>query len=169
MADRFTQTQLESQQPVLLEILRIIEPELKSLLLLTFGGQTVLHGIVAENRPIPAPLMGEGFYRLVELAVHIANAKDGIVLFDEIENGLHYAILPKLWKSLLQAARRFNVQLFCTTHSRESAVAAHQAFTENGPDEFRLYRLERVDEEIRAVMYDERTLSVAIDANLEIR
>lgn len=107
--------------------------------------------------------------RLATLVLHIGNAPDGVVLVDEIENGLHHSILPKVWRAIGEVAREFNTQVFATTHSRECIVAAHRAFTESEVYDFRLHRLERLKETIRAVTYDREALEAAIETGLEVR
>jgi AAA15 family ATPase/GTPase len=113
--------------------------------------------------------MGEGMARLASLVMYIGNAPDGVVLVDEIENGLHHSILSKVWGAIGEAARHFRAQVFATTHSLECIVAAHKAFSESEHYDFRLHRLERANETIRAVTYDQETLEAAIEIDLEVR
>ena len=60
-------------------------------------------------------------------------------------------------------------QVFATTHSLECIVAAHRAFSDSEHEDFRLHRLERVNEAIHAVTYDRETLEAAIETGLEVR
>jgi len=113
--------------------------------------------------------MGGGMVRLTNLAVYIGNAPNGVVLVDEIENGLHYSVMFKIWKAIALAARESDAQVFATTHSWECIKAAHQAFTLDGKYDFRLHRLGRIDGKIGAVTYDQETLDAAIKAGLEVR
>jgi AAA15 family ATPase/GTPase len=46
--------------------------------------------------------------------------QNGIVLIDEIENGFYYKSLRNIWKAIINAAIKFNVQLFVTTHNYEA-------------------------------------------------
>ena len=96
-------------------------------------------------------------------------AKDGTVLIDEFENGLHYSALVDAWKAVGAAARQSNVQVFATTHSWECVLAAHRAFAESDEDDFRLHRLERRDGEVVALTYDQEQLDTAIEFNFEVR
>jgi AAA15 family ATPase/GTPase len=107
--------------------------------------------------------------RLASLVLAIGNAPKGVVLVDEIENGLHHSILPKVWRAIGEVARQFNTQVFATTHSLECIMAAHRAFSESERYDFRLHRLERINETIRAVTYDQETLEAAIETGLEVR
>jgi AAA15 family ATPase/GTPase len=36
--------------------------------------------------------LGDGLYRIFAISLALVNAKDGILLIDEFENGLHYSI-----------------------------------------------------------------------------
>jgi AAA15 family ATPase/GTPase len=121
------------------------------------------------QRLIPLPVMGGGIVRLTRLSLYIGNAPKGVVLVDEVENGIHYSVMDKVWKAIGEAARRFDAQVFATTHSRECIVAAHKAFTENGSYDFRLHRLEKVNKAISVITYDQKSLAAAIDTGLEVR
>jgi hypothetical protein len=69
------------------------------------------------ERPVPIGSMGDGIWRLLVIAFAIAQCKDGILLIDEIDTGLHYSVMTKMWKLIFGAAKELNVQVFATTHS----------------------------------------------------
>ena len=129
----------------------------------------MLHGEIGVGRLVPLPLMGEGMVRLADMMLNIGNAQDGVVLIDEIENGLHYTILHKVWEAIEQATREFNTQLFATTHSLECIIAAHRAFSKSEKYDFRLHRLDLIDDLIHVVTYDKDSLEAAIETGLEVR
>ncbi|MBM4431386.1 MAG: ATPase [Chloroflexi bacterium] len=168
-AARFGKLQLVGQDSLLLHALRILEPRLTRLALVLTGLVPTIHGDIGLGRLVPVPDMGEGMARLCSLLLAIGYASGGVILVDEIENGLHYSILSKVWQALGEAAQRFDVQVFATTHSWEAIVAAHQAFSRSESYDFRLHRLERVRGRMRAVTYDQNTLEAAIQAPLEVR
>ena len=101
----------------------------------------------------------------------ISTTENGIILIDEIENGLHYSIQTKVWKAIAEAAHEFNVQIFATTHSYEMIHAAHEAFQGREPFDFRLYRLGRNKDnnDIRVVSYNKEILNATIENNFEMR
>jgi len=156
-------------QELLLNVLKIIEPRLKRLSVVLLADEPILHGDIGLGRLVPLPYMGEGLVRLADLVMVIGNSPKGVVLIDEIENGIHYAVLPKVWRAIGEAAREFNVQVFATTHSLECIMAAHRAFSGGNTYDFRLHRLEDVDGKIRAITYDRESLEAAIDMGLEVR
>ena len=168
-AERFGKLQFSGEEDVLLEVLRLVEPRLRVLKMIVVVGEPMLHGDIGLGRPVPLPIMGEGVARLATLVLHIANARNGVVLVDEIENGLHHSVLTKVWQAVGKVARHFGTQVFATTHSLECIAAAHQAFSESERYDFRLHRLERVRGTIRAVTYRPEVLGAAIDTGLEVR
>lgn len=132
------------------------------------GSEPMLYGDIDRGHLIPIALMGEGMVRLTNLFLRIASAENGVILTDEIENGLHHSILLKGWQAVGRLAREFNVQLFLTTHSYECIVAAHKAFRESESYDFALCRLERTKEGTRAISYDKEALAGSVEAGLEM-
>jgi AAA15 family ATPase/GTPase len=113
--------------------------------------------------------MGDGITRITELYLGIANAPRGIVFWDEIENGVHHSILPKIWQAIDRITKEFDTQFFATTHSLECIKAAHSVFSNHEPYDFAVYRLDRVGEAVKAVRYDKDLLEAAIETQMEIR
>jgi AAA15 family ATPase/GTPase len=118
---------------------------------------------------VPIPFMGDGIRRVLSIVLAIANAPGGVVLIDEVENGLHYSVMKDVWKAIALAARQFDVQVFATTHSWECILAAHHAFQESKPYELRYFRLDRVGDQISAKSLDEQSLTRIESTDLEIR
>ncbi len=168
-AKRFGRLEIIDESFGLLEALKIIEPRLKQLKTIFNAGIPMIYGDIGLGRMFPLSLMGDGLGRMISLLLTIANAPSGIVLVDEIENGLHHSVLSKVWQVIGEAARRFDFQVFATTHSFECIQAAHQAFEANDDYDFRLHRLERVDDDIRAVEYKQDMLETALMTDLEVR
>ena len=129
----------------------------------------MLHGDVGLDRLLPLPLMGDGTARLASLLLAIGSAERGMVLIDEIENGLHHSAVDKVWRLIDDATRRFNVQVFATTHSLECVKSAYRAFSETMDRPFRLHRLERSEESIRVITYDWESFEGAMAGELEVR
>jgi len=168
-AERYGNLQVQRRERRVLELLQIIEPRLQGLTVVPIGGVAAVHGDVGLSTLVPVALMGGGMVRLFSLAVGVASAEGGVVLMDEIDNGLYHASMAKIWEALGAFARHCDTQLFCTTHSFECIASAHEAFEKSGQYDFRLHRLEQMGEEIRAVTYDQETLAAAIESGLEVR
>jgi predicted ATPase len=157
------------RQDEIVDILRLIEPRLMSLAVSTSDGPAMIYGDIGVGRRVPMSQMGEGMVRLLSLVLEIANAAGGVLLIDEIENGLHHSVLTKVWRAIGEAARRSDTQVFATTHSLECIRAAHEAFLQNGAYDLGLHRLERINGDIKAVTYDKETLDTSVEMNLEVR
>lgn len=100
--------------------------------------------------------------------------KDGMVLYDEICNGLYYKTLPLMWKSLIKIIKKINIQIFATTQSYETIVSLNRAYQEIGKDligddEIRLFRLEKENDEINSILFDVDELNYAIKRGGEVR
>ncbi|AFZ23733.1 putative ATPase [Cylindrospermum stagnale PCC 7417] len=165
---RFSNLERVGQQEAVLQTLRLLEPRLKRLTVLV-DSEAIIYGDIGVSQLVPLPLMGEGIGRLLSIVLAIANAKGGTVLIDEIENGLHHSVLTNVWKAIADAARRADVQIFATTHSRECIIAAHEAFKNSDKYDFRYHRLDRVKDEIKAITYDQEALETSEELDWEIR
>jgi hypothetical protein len=166
----FGELELAKRLHEVIPSLQIIEPKLRRLSLVPFAGGTEIHGdLEGMSRLVPLPLIGEGMRRLLSIVLAIANVPGGIVLIDEIENGLHYSVLSKVWEALADAARRNDVQVFASTHSWECLRAAHEVFSQEEPYGFRYYRLDREDTEVTCVAYDREMIETSLAMGLEAR
>ncbi|MBI5207911.1 MAG: AAA family ATPase [Candidatus Firestonebacteria bacterium] len=168
-AERFSNVVRNQQQDVLFKALKIIEPRLKQLTLLTTAGIPIIYGELETKQLFPLVIMGEGLVKICSIVLAIANTQNGIIFIDEIENGIHYSVMNKLWGSIYEAAKQFNVQIFATTHSRECIISAHNTFNQLQIDDFLFYRLDKIDNKIEAKKYTKEILDAAIDSEFEVR
>jgi AAA15 family ATPase/GTPase len=63
--------------------------------------------------------LGEGLNQYIAFIILLLTHKNAILFIDEIENGIHYTNLDKLWEIILTISKEQNVQVFATTHSKE--------------------------------------------------
>ena len=168
--NRFSQLRIKQRDKLLLDAMQLIEPRLERLEILSPQGTTLIYGYLKDyQEPVPLPLLGDGTRRLASLILAICDAQGGVVLVDEIENGIHHSVVKDMWSAVAEAATRFNTQVFATTHSQECVIAAHEAFQERDSYRFRLHRLDRLNGEITAVTYDRESLDGALSIPLEVR
>ena len=106
---------------------------------------------------------------MLGFALSMEQASGGMMLIDEIENGMHYRVQEEMFSLLLRLAKAFDVQIFATTHSRECIIAAHQALNRDGHREFAYYRLDSRGKEVKAVSYDVEMLDTSIEFGMGIR
>ena len=55
---------------------------------------------------------------MLGLVLSMSEASGGLLLIDEIENGLHHSVQEEVFSILLDLAKSFDVQIFATTHSK---------------------------------------------------
>jgi len=153
----------------LVKVLKIVENRLEHLAIVPSGGSSMIYGDIGLDQMLPLSLLGDGIARLASILFRMANAPGGIVLIDEIENGLHHSIMRDVWRAIGEAAETFDTQVFATTHSYECIREAHEAFKESGDYGFRLHRLDGIDAKIKAVTFDQDMLETAIESFLDVR
>lgn len=124
----------------------------------------------ADNLPRPVPLrsFGDGLNRLFGIALSLVNAKDGLLLIDEFENGMHHTVQTDVWRAIFQIASRLDVQVVATSHSWDAVEAFQKAASET-PEEGVLVRLTRKGEEIIPTLFREDELAIATRERIEVR
>ncbi|WP_254174904.1 AAA family ATPase [Planktothrix pseudagardhii] len=120
------------------------------------------------DEPLPLKSMGDGITRLFHIIVALVNAKNGILLIDEFENGLHWSVQPKVWDIVFQLSDKLNVQVFATTHSRDCIKGFDQVWN-HYPTLGAFFRLDVKNGLIKATEYESETLTDAIDMDVEVR
>lgn len=165
----YSDLEINGLQDGVLKILQEVEPTLRRLTVVATLSAPRIYADIGLGRLIPVQLMGDGMSRILSLALAIASNPGGIVLVDEIENGIHHSVMEKVWRAIGAFAKSYDVQLFATTHSYECIGAAHRAFKADEEDELRLFRIERTQEgKYRSVKFDKERLGAAIDFSMEI-
>lgn len=169
LATRFGQLDVEGMRPEVVRFLQMIEPGLEDLSTITAGDVSLIYGSVVGQRKIPVAYMGDGMSRLLNMIVYLATTRNGILLVDEIENGIHYSAMLGVWQALAEAAKHFNCQILATTHSRECLEAAREGLGDEYADDLAYIRLHRTGEEIAPKYYDYELLGTAEKTGLEVR
>lgn len=72
------------------------------------------------KQSLPLSAYGDGMKKSVLLLSALLQAKDGILLIDEFETGIHSSCMEQVFGLLLENAISLNVQVFMTTHSKEA-------------------------------------------------
>lgn len=151
------------------KLLKQVEPRLQTIRSLQISKEPELYANVGLSEMIPVTQMGEGFSRLLHIYSELVAAQAKVLLIDEIENGLHYSVLPTVWKGLFNAAKEVDGQIFATTHSWECVLAADAAAREEKEYDLNLIRLDRVGDNIKATVIDKDALGTAKELHWEMR
>jgi AAA domain, putative AbiEii toxin, Type IV TA system/AAA domain len=169
-ANRYTHAMERRLEAHLDQALKAVDPRLERVRLAHMGQTPYFLADLTGSPPMPLNMVGEGMMRVCTLALALLSVPGGLVLVDEIENGLHYRVMPKVWAAIAQAAKDLDVQVFATTHSYECVAAAVEGIGEGvGEDEFLYHRLDRVDDDIVCRTFAGDALPTALEMNLEVR
>ena len=120
------------------------------------------------DQPVPIGSMGDGMWRMLALAIALTQCQGGVLLVDEIDTGLHYTVLAKMWKLIFSAAKEFDVQVFATTHSSDCIHSLAELSSDmDRSNSITVQRIEIGRE--KAVRYDADEISIAARREIEVR
>jgi energy-coupling factor transporter ATP-binding protein EcfA2 len=169
----FSRVILKRRKKQVEELLRQIEPRLQSLEALQVGQPnqqtSLIYVDLGLSEMIPVTQLGQGFNRLLDIYSEVLASDAKVLLIDEIENGLHHSVLPIIWRGLFLAAKEVGIQIFATTHSQECIEAADQVAREGESYDLALIRLDRVGDDIKPTVMDEKSLATAKELEWEMR
>lgn len=121
------------------------------------------------EHPISMDSLGDGIIRDFEIILSMVSAKDGTLLIDEVENGLHFSVQPHVWKLIFELAKRLNVQVFATTHSWDCICAYQEACSEYEDVDSQLIRLTRKNDKILTSIMNRKDLAIVTRDHIEVR
>lgn len=155
---------------VVIDGLKLIESRLLGL---TFvenprEGRLPLVKLQKQEERVSLKSLGDGVTRVFHIMLALVNAKDGVLLIDEFENGLHWTVQESVWRVLFTMAEKLNVQVFCTTHSRD-CINAFDVVWHEFKNEGAFFRLYAHNNEIRVREYDLETLSDSLETDVDVR
>ena len=133
------------------------------------AGRRAIVKLKSHEQPVPLRSLGDGALRIFSVALALANSKDGFLVIDEAENGIHHAIQQDYWRMVLQSAQENNVQVIATTHSWDCVRGFALAAIDNEIAEGVMVRLERQHERLRVIEYAEQELQIAAEQDIEVR
>ena len=155
-----------------IDALRLIEPDISAVSMVSKDGpskgRTAM--VRAANVPYRVPLrsFGDGMNRLFAMILSLVNARGGILLIDEFENGLHYTVQFDAWRMMFSLAQKLDVQVFATTHSMDAIKAFHKASVES-PELGMYLRLTRWKGGTIRLLWDEDEMELPVHASMELR
>jgi hypothetical protein len=163
---------LSDAEARVIECLRIVTPVERIALVQSnegHGGRTFVLKLEGERERLPMRALGDGVGRMFWMALAMEVAREGkLLLIDEIENGIHYSVLPDFWGFVLQAARAAGVQVFATTHSWDCIEAFQSAVHAQGADGA-LVRLTERGGAVVPTVFSRDELAIATRDQIELR
>ncbi|MEW6348438.1 MAG: AAA family ATPase [Thermodesulfobacteriota bacterium] len=152
--------------------LRIIEPGIERVSVVVLEdprqSRVPLARRSGSQEPEALRSLGDGMNRIFEMALGLANSKGGVLLIDEVENGIHYSVQQELWSFIFETAYRLGTQVFATTHSWD-CIEAFQKSASAHPAVGTLIRLFRHEGKISAEPFGKRQLEILTKESIEVR
>ena len=154
--------------------LHLIFPEIKDIALRGHNVRNSEREFIVKldkfDYPVPITSLGKGYNRILGIIFSLVNSHKGMLLVDEIENGIHHTIQPKLWKLMLELAERLEIQVIVTTHSKDVVNGFQHALSEfHAPELGQLIRLENVEGDISSTIFSGEELIIAARNDIEVR
>jgi len=113
---------------------------------------------------------GDGLGKFIYFTMFLLSQKNSIILLDEIENGIHYTLLDRLWKIILTLSKQQNIQVFATTHSKECIESYARVAKKLEDNEIKYIGLHKVkDGSIVSAIRDLELLEFSMEQEHEVR
>ena len=107
-------------------------------------------------------------WRMLGLALALANVKGGVLLVDEIDTGLHYSVMADMWRMVSERAAALKVQVFATTHSRDCYESLAAVVQSDSPSpEITIQRIDPSREQ--AIRFSDEAIVAAAERGIEVR
>jgi AAA15 family ATPase/GTPase len=139
----------------------------------TFGTKDLMFKDSISKTSNPISELGFGTNRILEIFSELFLAsgnKEGVLLIDEVDLGLHFSIQEKFWTIVFELSQKLNVQIFATTHSRDCFNAfAWVANQEENLNEGRFIRLQQDGDSTKVIDYDDNLMLGAARFGDEVR
>ncbi|SJM96418.1 AAA family ATPase [Crenothrix polyspora] len=113
---------------------------------------------------------GDGLRHYISIICALYACENGYLFIDEIDNGIHYSQLDRLWELILTLSKKTNCQLFAITHSKEMLESfARVAKKLNEQDISYTTLVKNKQQEIKAITQDYEMLLYSMAQEHEVR
>lgn len=179
IAELWDKIVLSPKEKIIIDVLRIIEPEIDKLAFVGDGSlssyrnnsESRIPQVTFKNSGTRYPLksMGDGMSKILNIILALVDSENGFLLIDEFENGLHHSIQEQLWEIIFKLSHELNVQVFVTTHSNDSIHSFASVLESNKQFEGSLYRLEKRDNRILSNHFSNEEITNAANYDIDLR
>jgi hypothetical protein len=168
-SNRLSDLRKSGESPFLLETLKKVFIDVTDISAETNLGTWLPHvAVKGIKNMIPVAQYSQGTARFVAYLAGIAAFPKGVVIVDEIENGLYYKTLRQAWEALHRFASQYETQLFVSTHSGECLEAVKPLVSKH-PQDFAFIRANREGDERWLDCFTGDRLAGALEQGFELR
>jgi AAA15 family ATPase/GTPase len=113
---------------------------------------------------------GDGLKHYISIICALYACENGYLFIDEIDNGIYYDHLDRLWEIIFTLSKKTNCQIFATTHSKEmleSFARVAKKLDEQDVSYTRLIRNKK--QELKSITFDYEVLEYSLENEHEVR
>ncbi len=114
--------------------------------------------------------LGHGLKRYIAIISAILVSQDSCLFLDEIENGIHYTHLDRLWEIIFTLSKELNCQVFATTHSKDCIESYYKVSKKMAYKNVSYVKMTRLESgKIHSSVNDYELLENSMEQNHEVR
>lgn len=173
LVELFDKAQISGLESKVLEAVKVVDNTITEIR--TFGSypNTLFLKKIDSTAYHPINYYGDAVKKVITYIGTILNYKPifgRYILIDEIENGIHYTVQKEIWQILFKMCKKFDIQLFATTHSHEM-ITAFEAVCEEFEGEGAYFEMARhaKTNQIIGIKHEIATLEYELETNTAIR
>jgi len=118
---------------------------------------------------IPIDELGDGFIRILDILMSLIVSKNKIILIDELENGIYYKKLYSFWKVIIEIMKDEDIQLFVTTHDKESIEALNRASEDMEFIDITSLELYKKEDTIHPIIRKYNSFNTTVASGMDVR
>ena len=166
----YSNIQTRGIQAIFLKYLQILDKDIVWIEPQLIGDElSLMINLTNPEYSVISSELGEGTNRYIEILASLLSNSGGVVFIDEIENGIHHSKLKDIWKAIIEIVKKENIQLFVTTHDKDTIEALNKASEEEGFDAITSIELFKKDGIIHPIIMDYKNFSYGINMGEDIR
>jgi len=158
----------QDQATKIIDFLRKEFPFIRDIEVLAPNGINGLYATLDDGTRRRVSAVSSGIYKIVSILLSTISIQQGIIILDEIENGVYYEKYPAVWRVLYEFAKSTQNQLFITSHSAECLGSLVDVIAE-APEDFCLVRTEREENRCVVRQFSGKAMKAALERQGEIR
>jgi len=134
-----------------------------------YGGSPMIHAALRnKDRLYPLPSVSGAINRAASFLLTMASRKKGLVLIDEVDNGVFHTKHEALARLIIDVSREYETQVFLSTHSAEWLRAFVRAAGDNVSD-ICLWRLSATSGSPEITWFGGKTFKAGVESEGEVR
>jgi hypothetical protein len=134
----------------------------------SMGSPAGIYATLTSGEVRRLQFLSSGIYKIISILLGCAHSERGVVLIDEIENGIFYDKYALVWYILDKFSKDYGCQLFVTSHSLE-CLQRLAPIMDNHVDDFALIHAERENGTCNARTIRGTAMKAALLGGNEIR